>query len=252
MFDFLDLKDKRIFVTGASSGIGREIAILLSKLGAKTILAARNEERLKQTMNVLEGSDHGYYCFDFKEISGIEELMQHIVDDIGKLDGFVHCAGITKEIPLQLTVFEAIHEIMLTNFYSFIEITRVFAKKKINNNGGSIVVMSSTLSLVGASAMSAYSASKAAIDGAVRALARELHSKNIRINSVMPGGVKTSMGDKYLEAFGDTEYAKYSVQRQYMGIMEPSYIANLIAFLLSSASFYINGKAIPVDGGYLT
>ena len=164
MFDFLDLKDKRILVTGASSGIGRETSILLSKLGAKAILAARNEERLKQTMNALEGDGHACYCFDFKEISKIEELMQSIVGDGGKLDGFAHCAGIVSAIPLQLSVFEAIHEIMLVNFYSFVELARIFAKKKINNNGGNIVVLSSVASLSGTKALTAYSASKAALN----------------------------------------------------------------------------------------
>jgi NAD(P)-dependent dehydrogenase (short-subunit alcohol dehydrogenase family) len=252
VFDFLDLKDKRILVTGASSGIGHETSILLSRLGVKTALAARNEEKLKQTIDALEGNNHSYYCFDFKEISGIEELVQRIVDDGGKLDGLVHCAGITKEMPLQLTVFEAIHEIMLVNFYSLMELVRVFSKKKINNNGGSIVVMSSTASLAGASALSAYCASKAALDGAVRALARELHAKKIRVNSVMACFVKTPMSDEYFETFGETETAKYSMMKQYMGMIDPLCVASTIVFLLSSASFYINGSAIPVDGGSLS
>jgi len=252
MFDFLDLKGKRILLTGASSGIGHETSILLSKLGVKIMLAARNEERLKQTMDTLEGDGHGYYCYDFKEISGIEELMQRIVDNGGKLDGLVHCAGITKEIPLQLTVFEAINEIMLVNFYSFMELTRVYAKKKINNNGGSIVVMSSTASLAGARAMSAYCASKAAVNGAVRSLAHELNSKKIRVNSIMPAFVRTPMGEEYFKAFGDTDNAKYALMRQYMGMVEPLCVANTIAFLLSNASFYINGSTVPVDSGYLS
>ena len=252
VFDFLDLKGKRILVTGASSGIGRETSILLSKFGAKTVLAARNEERLKQTKYALEGDGHDYHCFDFKEISKIEELMQRIVDDGGKLDGFVHSAGIASAIPLQLSVFEAIHEIMLVNFYSFMELARIFAKKKIHNNGGSIVVISSVASSSGTNALSAYSASKAAVNGAVRALARELHSKKIRVNSILPGIVKTPMSEKYFEEYGDTESEKYSMQRQYMGLIEPLSVTNTIAFLLSSASFYINGSAVPVDAGYLS
>ena len=252
MFDFLNLKDKRILITGASSGIGRETAILLSKLGAKTILVARDEERLKQTLGALEGAEHRYYCFDLREISGIEEFMQSIVDDCGKLDGFVHSAGVTKEMPVQLVSFDALNDIMLVNFYAFMELVRSFSKKKINNGGGSIVALSSTLSLVGAKAMAAYCASKAALDGAIRALAHELHSKNIRINSVVPGFVKTEMGEKYLEDFGGTDHAKNMLTKQYMGAIDTFHIANTIAFLLSDASLYINGQAIPVDAGSLT
>ena len=252
MFDFLDLKDKRILVTGASSGIGRETSILLSKLGAKTVLAARNEERLKQAMDALDGGGHGYYCFDFKEISKIEDLMQRIVGDGGKLDGFVHCAGIFSAIPLQLSVFEVIHEIMLVNFYSFVELARIFAKKKINNNGGNIVAVSSVASLSGTNALTAYSASKAAVDGTVRVLARELYSKKIRVNSIMPSHVKTPMADKFFEEYEGTESEKYSRQRQYMGLIEPLCVASTIAFLLSNASFYINGSAVPVDAGFFS
>jgi len=252
MYNFLDLKDKRILVTGASSGIGRETSILLSKLGVKTALAARNDERLKLTMDALEGEGHCYYYFDFKEVLKIEELMQRIVDDGGKLDGFVHCAGMLQYSPLQLTTFDTLHETMLVNFYSFIELARVYAKKKINNNGGSIVVMSSVSSLIGTNALCAYCASKAAVDGATRVLAHELHSKKIRVNSVVAAHVKTPMGNKFFDENEGTESAKYSMQRQYMGMIEPLCVANTIAFLLSNTSFYINGSAIPVDGGYLS
>ena len=252
VFDLLDIKGKRILVTGASSGIGRETSILLSTFGAKIILVARNEEKLKRTMDELEGSENSYHCFDFKEVPKIEELMQRIIEDGGKLDGLLHCAGDIKEMPLSLTVFEAIHETMLIHFYSFIELVRVFAQKKINNNGGSIVAMSSTASVTGASAMSAYCSSKAALNGAINALAHELHSKKIRINSVMPAFVKTPMGEEYFKIYGDTENAKYSMTRQYMGLVEPLCVAHIIAFLLSSASFCISGSAIPVDAGCLS
>jgi len=252
MFDFLDLKDKRILITGASSGIGRETAILLSKLGVKTILVARDEGRLIETMGALEGDDHSYYIHDFTDIAGVEELIQRIVSDGGKLNGFVHSAGITKEMPLPLVDFNSLHEIMLVNFYAFMELSRIFAKKRINDNGGSIVVMSSNASFIGAKALSAYCASKSAVDGAVRALALELHPKGIRVNSVVPGGVRTPMTNKYFEEFGDTEAVAFTMAKQYMGIIEPLYIANAAAFLLSNASFYINGRAFPVDAGSLT
>jgi len=252
MYDFLDLKDKKILITGASSGIGKETATLLSKLGVKVILTARDEERLKQTLEALAGASHSYYCFDLKKIDEIESFVLHVVEENGKLDGLVHCAGIAQNIPLQNSVFQAVHDTMLLNFYAFMELVRIFAKKKVNNNGGSVVAMSSVAGASGQKSLAAYGASKAALDSALSSLALELHPKNIRLNSVQAGFVNTPESNRYFTEHDGDDTAKYLLHRQYMGIIEPLYVANTIAFLLSNSSAYTSGRAIPVDGGFLT
>ena len=247
----IDLTDKRILVTGASSGIGKETAALINKLGANVIMVARNEENLKHVCEQLNGEHNNYYAYDLRNIAGIEELMKTIVAENGALDGLVHSAGIADMRPLQNTSYEFLHDMMLVNFYSFVELTRVFAKKK-NNRGGSIVVISSVASEIGRKTKVAYCSSKAAVGGAVRAMAAELTAKNIRVNSIMGGFVKTDMYAKYIDTVGSISAEDDVFNNQPLGLGEPADIANAVAFLLSDAAKFITGTGMVVDGGYLS
>ena len=145
---------------------------------------------------------------------------------------------------------------MRTNFSSYFEMVRVLSKKGRFNEGMSIVGVSSISAYVGASAQAAYGASKAAMNGAMRCLARELAEKGIRLNNVLPAGTNTEMYQEYLALRGemkggDGTPAK-SAGRNYLGMNEPEDVANAIIFLLSPASRQITGVELPVDGGYMS
>ena len=247
----MDLTGKIILITGASSGIGRTTAIHLSKLGARIILISRSEDKLRETINCMEGEKHSIYPFDLKEIDQIEELINKIVNQQGKLNGLVHCAGVADMRPLQMTKYSFIHDMMLINFYSFIELSRVIAKKDNHAEIASFVAISSVRSKRGEKSIIAYCASKGALDSAIRAMAKELSTKNIRVNSVVPGFINTSIVNSYVESTGKEEF-KNVLTSQYLGLGDTSDVANAIAFLLSDASKFITGTGLIVDGGYLS
>ncbi len=252
MINPMDLTGKHIIVTGASSGIGKETAQQIAKLGAKASLISRSEDKLKLVKAVLEGTGHNIFPFDLKNISGIEGLIKNIVEKQGPADGLAHCAGVGDMRPLQVTNFDFIHEIMLINFYSFIELTRTISKKRNYNENTSIVVVSSAASKKGDKSKTAYCASKGALDSSIRSIAKELATKRIRVNSVLPGFLKTEMYDLYLENVGKDSFEKNVLSHQYYGMGEPIDAANAIAFLLSDASKFITGTGLIVDGGYLS
>lgn len=251
MINPMDLTGKRILVTGASSGIGRATAIQLSKLGAKVVMIARREDKLKETLNLLVGRGHGYYTFDLTNIDGIEELIKTIVSDFGMFNGFVHSAGIGKPRPVAMLKYENILEIMNINFYAFVEIVRCITKKKSFAQCGSIVGISSISSIKGYKSKVAYNASKASMDSAIRCMALELADKRIRVNSVMPGWVATGMYSSYVSRTEISAEQNENINRQFLGITEPHEIANVVAFLLSDATNTITGTSLLIDGGLL-
>lgn len=245
MDSLFNLTGKSYIVTGASSGIGKETCKCLTKLGATVYMIARNEERLKDVLISLSGDNNKYYVYDLNDVDGIEDLIKQIVFENGKLDGLVHSAGVGFSRPLKNSKYDFVQDILRVNFNSFVELTRVISLKKYNNGFGSIVGISSISSINGSKALSAYSASKSAMDSFVRVAAKELIEKNIRVNTVQPCWVKTDMMQEYIEdvagnseeALNKTEYA-----------IEPDEVANVIAFLLSNASSGINGTSIPIMG----
>lgn len=250
MINPMDLTGKTYLVTGASAGMGKTVCIILSQLGAKVVLISRNESRLFETRRVMDNIElHKVVPFDLNKLADIEDMIKTIAVETGKFDGFVHCAGLGTTKPLQATTPDFMDEMMKVNVYAFIEITRCITKKKYCNPNMSIVVISSAASVRGDKAKTAYCASKGALDSAVQALAAELGmTKKFRVNSVNPGWVNTDMYKAYVEATGDVK-AKEIEERQFMGVSEPSDIANVIAFLLSDASKMITGQSIFVDGG---
>lgn len=252
-FDFLSLKNKHILVTGATSGIGRQTAILTSKYGARVSIIGRREEKLQETLSMMSGEGHDFSVFDLSDINGIEPLIKNIVAKNGPFDGYVQCAGINKDQPINSVKFDKIHELMLTNFYSFYEMVRVISRKGRFNPGLSIVGISSTAAECGVSSNTAYSATKAAMNGAMRSMAKELSVKGIRVNTILPGPTNTEMYREYLTlrtGVKEQESSLTPVQRNYLGINEPSDVANAAMFLLSPASRMITGIELPVDAGY--
>lgn len=135
---------------------------------------------------------------------------------------------------------------------SFIELVRVASKKKNHEERASFLVVSSAASVKGDKAKTAYCASKGALDSAVRAMAKELATKNIRVNTVVPGILKTDMYNLYLKYAGEEGFEKNVLAYQYLGLGEPLDVANAIAFLLSDASKFITGTGFVVEGGYLS
>jgi NAD(P)-dependent dehydrogenase (short-subunit alcohol dehydrogenase family) len=246
----MDLSGKNILVTGASSGIGKSTAILLSRLGAKVVLIARNEERLRETCSKLEGRGHQYYCLDLAELEKIEPLISQICVDSFKFNGLVHAAGEYQRIPVQNLNPDTVARIMTVNYYSFIELVRVFSKKKFNHNGGSIVAISSIAGVTGSRGLVSYSGSKGALDSAVKSLAADLAPKNIRVNSVAPGFIETELYYNILKTVDKEKFEEWLGTRQLLGLGKPEDVANAAAFLLSDAAGFITGISLIVDGGY--
>ena len=252
MLNPMDLSGKNIMVTGASSGIGRGIAIYLSKLGANIIMVARSEDKLNETFCELKPGNHSYYLMDLSNLDEIEDLINRVCSNGQKLNGLVHSAGISMTVPLQYLKLNDLKNIMTLNFYSFVELAKQFSKRKNNDNGGSIVAISSISSKVGARGLSAYCASKGALDSAIRSMALDLAGKNIRINSIAPSMIETAIYEGLKDIVNNKDFEADLKKRQVMGIGKPEDVACAAAFLLSDASRFITGTSMIVDGGYLS
>lgn len=253
MVNLIDLTGKRILVIGASSGIGKETAITLSKVGAKVTIVARRKLMLRETLGMLEGDGHDCFCSDVGKINQIENLVKEIVEKNGPLDGLVYSAGITGNIPLLQSKPEKVQKVFDVNFFGFFEVVRQITKKGRFNEGMRIVGVSSIASLRGNKGSEIYSSSKGAMDSAIRCMAKELADKGICINSVAPAMTETEMYNQYLRKYGkNSETNNQLLKRQYLGIATLQDIANAIAFLISPSARFITGITMPVDGGYIT
>lgn len=245
----MDLSGRHVLVTGASSGIGQACAVVLASLGAKTVLVARDTGRLEKTRDMLPGQGHLIAPCDLGNLGDIAAVFDSACNAGGKLDGLVHAAGIGPATPIQVVTPRVMNEVMTTNFFSFMEMVRLFAKKRYSS-GGSIVAISSVSGVVGWQGVSLYGASKGAIDSAVRALAIELAPRGVRVNSVVPSNIQTPMYDAIIAVGGDAAREQIAA-KQPLGLGQPEDVANAVAFLLSHAARFITGTQLVVDGGYL-
>lgn len=253
MLNLVDLTDRKIIVAGASSGIGKQTAITFSKLGAKLILVARRENLLQETLHELEGEGHSYYCCDLSNTGEIEGVVKQIVSEQGPVDGLAYIAGTGRSVPLPQFSPDKIEAVFKINYFGFIEFVRQISRKGRFNPGMRIVGVSSIAAFCGDPAHTAYSGSKAAIDGSIRCLAEELAPKGICVNSVAPGMTETPMFAGFSKNYGEeSDSLAYILRRQYLGIGKPQDIANAISFLISPAARFITGTCLCVDGGYTT
>lgn len=249
MYNPFSLDGKTILVSGASSGIGRQCAIDCSKMGAKLVLVARNEDRLHETVSQMEGNYHGVYSYDLCDIEGIKELVTKIVADNGKLDGFIHSAGIEITKPLKLITSEDYSQVFRINSLSSFEFVRQLSSLKNFNRGGSIVLIASITAIIARNGLTAYSASKGAMVSAARVMALELAKREIRVNSISPGTILTPLMQNYLTSLNEEDYKK-RIDGFPLGLGKTTDISNTCIFLMSDASRWITGQNLIVDGGY--
>lgn len=244
------LQGKTIIVTGASSGIGQQVAISCSEMGAKVVMIARNEERLEETKKQLSGKRHLAVSYDLTDLEHQKELVQDIVAKVGPIDGLVNCAGITATLPLKLMKPEKVDELFHTNVFATIELTRqVLGVKNVNKEGASVIFFASVMGCVGENAKSLYSFTKGALISGCRSLAIEYAPRKVRINVVSPGVVETPI-NKNQSYLADPERRKATEALHPLGLGRTEDIANTCVFLLSDASRWITGQNLIVDGGY--
>lgn len=249
--DALNFNGKQILLTGIG-GIGEEVVTTLSSLGASLILVDIDEEKLSKISSNTQNVKRTYVC-NLGDVESIEPLIKTLVRENGAFDGFVFCTGIGGTKPFKHANYQSMLQVMNINFFSFIEILRCLSKKGSYNGKLNAVALSSVGGILGNPGQTAYCASKAAMNGAVRAIAKEMAPKNIRVNTIAPGTVETPMFRDAEASFGVGSAAFASrLERQYLGLCEPSDIANAVVFLLSDMSRMITGSCLGVDGGKLT
>ena len=238
------LEGKTILVTGASSGIGRATAIECSKMGANVIITGRNEARLQETFEALEGDGHQQIIADLVSSEAINQL----VSNIEAIDGVFLCAGRGKTVPVQFATREVFDEIFDINFFSTIELLRSLYKKKRIKKQGSVVIVAS----VGGNynfnvGNSVYGASKAALNSMMKFCAKEFAVRKIRVNSICPGMVVTPMTKPSTIAAEQLEADKENYPLKRYG--EPNEIAYAAVYLLSDAAAWVTGHDLVIDGG---
>ena len=245
------LQNKTILITGASSGIGRECAVLCSQMGASIIAVGRNSERLNETLDMLDSSlTHTALQLDLNETEAVDREMKTLESGDVQIQGVIHSAGISTTLPLRMISPDKLQPYFDTNVSSAIYLTKwVTRKKLVPETGSSIVFLSSVMGSVGEAGKTIYSMSKGAILAASRSMAVELASKNIRVNCISPGVVETPMTDSAV--YSRNEEARNKIEALHpLGLGKPEDVANAAIYLLSDAAKWVTGTNLFVDGGY--
>lgn len=246
------LKDKLIIVTGASSGIGRECAIACSQMGASVALFGRDHGRLSETLaQMINPEFHVIHSVDLLDYNNVSEIIGELVNEKGKINGLINCAGISTTLPLNGISIEKLELYLNTNVISAINITKHVVKSThFSEVGGSIIFMASVMGVAGEVGKTLYSLTKGAVVAAVRSLSIELASRKIRVNAVSPGVIETPMSKSAIYNRSEESYNKIKNLHP-LGIGQPEDVANACVFLLSDAARWITGTNLVVDGGYL-
>lgn len=239
------LTGKTILVTGASSGIGRAVAIACAQMGAKVILNARNVERLEQTCIAMEGDNHLICPADLSNVTSIEAL----VEQLPNLDGVVCCAGVVNTIVFRQTDEEDLQRIFTTNTFSVIRLLRTLLENKKLKKEASIVCVSSISGVYcGYMGGGLYGASKAALQGLMKGLALEVAPRKIRVNTINPGMIATPLLEQtdFTAEQLEEDAKRYPLQRY----GTPEEVASAAVYLLSDATRWMTGTSLLLDGGY--
>lgn len=245
MYNPFSLEGKTILITGASSGIGRAVALESSKSGARLFITGRNKERLESTFNSLNGRGHKKLIADLTN----EGDLNNLISEVTELDGIVYSAGITIPVPFKFVTKDKLDNIFNLNFTSAAVMTQKLLQKKLIKREASIVFLSSVSGVFCSSpGGSMYSATKGAINGLVKGMALDLSNSLIRVNTVCPGMVETNIygGGQITKEQLEEDKKRYPLKRY----GKPEEIAFAVIYLLSDASKWVTGSNLLIDGGY--
>ena len=239
-----DFSGERYAVTGASSGIGRQIALDLADAGAEVLAIARNVERLDEVRShfpnrIVTAS------VDVCDPDQLESAIKSFVEEHGKLNGGVHAAGIVGLTTLKNFDRELAQRIMNVSFWAAIDFVKLITKTKYSEIGTSTVLFSSAASILNERGKFAYSAAKSAVNNFVRTAAKEIYIRKHRLNSVLPGWVDTHM----TRVSDSSTNAEDVLSRTPLGMGQPSDVSGTVLFLLSDGARWITGSNIVIDGG---
>ena len=241
----MKFQGKHILITGASSGLGRQIAIDLARGGANLILNGRDITKLEETRNLCKA--HSEVFLIAKDLID-EDFINAFSSQIDiPIDGVVLNAGVVKLNPIAYISQFDVDNIFDVNVKSNMLLMKFFVRKKLLNRRSSVVFVSSIATRKPTVGNSVYNASKSALNGFAQSLALEVASRGIRVNSVLPGYVETNILGKVRD---EDEIKKHLTEYPLGRFGTPSDISSLVCFLLSDDSSWITGSQIPIDGGF--
>lgn len=238
------LDGKTILVTGASSGIGRQVAISCSRMGAKMVISGRDAERLEAVHAELEGDGHGTVIADLTVMQSLHEL----ADGCGKIDGVLHSIGVSGVTPIKQISERFVRHVFDSNYFAPMLLTQRLLFKGAIQRGGSIVFMSSTAAHLGVHGVGIYSGTKAALLASMRCLAMEQARNGIRANCLSPDLVETPLLVNS-GAVGNQEWLDMQRKRHPLGLGTTEDVANAAIYFLSDASRWVTGTTLIMDGG---
>ena len=245
----VDLSDRTAIVTGASRGIGQEIARVLAAAGAKVMCVARNEERLQATVKEIAdaGGEAACQVADVSVTADVDRVVEETVTRWDRLDILVNNAGITSDTLIPRMSDEEWDRVIAANLRSVFLFTRAATQVMMRSRYGRIINMSSVSGIMGNPGQCNYSASKAGIIGLTQSVAREMASRrrNICVNAVCPGFISSEMTDALGEALIDEVKKRVPLQR----LGETHEIADAVLYLASDSAAYLTGHVLVVDGG---
>ena len=243
-----NLSGKVAFVTGASRGIGRAIALRLAADGAKVALNfSSNVAKAEEVKDAIisQGGEALLVQGDVSNFAVVTELIKKVVDEWGRLDILINNAGITRDNLLLKMSEDDFDKVIATNLKGVFNCTKAVTKLMMKQRGGRIVNMSSVVGLKGNISQANYAAAKAGIIGFTKSVARELASRGVTVNAVAPGFINTDMTGALSEKVKEVILQEIPAGR--MG--NPEDVANAVAFLVSDQAAYITGQVLSVDGG---
>ncbi|WP_031528783.1 SDR family NAD(P)-dependent oxidoreductase [Dyadobacter crusticola] len=242
------LEGKRALITGGGSGIGFYIAQCMVAAGASVILTGRRETVLQEAVDKLGAEHASYFVNDITDLKSIPALIENIESNVGEIDILINNAGINMKKHAVEVTDEDFDRIIQTNLHAVFSVTRECGKRMIERKRGSIIMITSMAALYGIDRVVAYTASKSAIGGMVKALTTEFSPYNVRVNAIAPGFIETPM---MLTAMnGDPSRRDKAMDRTPMGTWgKPDDIGWAAVFLASEAAKFITGVSLPVDGG---
>ncbi len=242
----LDMSSKKYLIVGASSGIGRAIAIAISRNNGQVVLTSRNEDNLIKTREMMNGTNHIVMPYDIANIDGIKEFIKSCMASVGgRFDGLVFTAGVSRVKPIRTENIDELRSFNEISYLSYVALLKQFSSKRVFNNYGSIVAISSRSALFPEKGYLGYSIAKSAINEASLVAAQELANRGVRVNTICPEMVKTPMTKFFFDNVSKEQLDSFYP----LGYLEPEDVADMALFLLSDMSKKITGQNFYLSAG---